>query len=88
MKKLLSTKPQIEVRYKLLSFMYNNRKVGGSIPEKEDLLKIINLNNVKITEDQVDEFLEFITATGICKNKQISLNYKQAVKELESFILV
>jgi hypothetical protein len=88
MKKLLSTKPQIEVRYKLLSFMYNNRKVGEAIPEKEDLLKIINLNNVKITEYQVDEFLEFITATGICKDKQINLNYKQAIKELESFILV
>ena len=38
MKYLLHDKPQIEVRYKLLDFVYSNRKKGSTIPHKNQIL--------------------------------------------------
>jgi hypothetical protein len=52
MKYLLHDKPQIEVRYKLLDFIYNNRKKGSTIPHKNQILSLIKINNISSPKPQ------------------------------------
>ena len=73
MKNLLLSRPQIEVRYKLLNFIYSNRKKGSTIPHKSQIVSLIKINNLSITEEQVDEFYEFCNATGIIESSSIKL---------------
>jgi hypothetical protein len=88
MKYLLHDKPQIEVRYKLLDFIYNNRKKGSTIPHKNQILSLIKINNISISEEQVDEFYEFCIATGIIEETIIKITKQQAVKEVEKLLIV
>jgi hypothetical protein len=88
MKYLLHDKPQIEVRYKLLDFIYNNRKKGSTIPHKNQILSLIKINNISINEEQVDEFYEFCIATGIVEETIIKTTKQQAVKEVEKLLIV
>ena len=88
MKYLLHDKPQIEVRYKLLDFIYNNRKKGSTIPHKNQILSLIKINNISISEEQVDEFYEFCIATGIVEETIIKTTKQQAVKEVEKLLIV
>jgi hypothetical protein len=88
MKYLLHDKPQIEVRYKLLDFVYNNRKKGSTIPHKNQILSLIKINNISINEEQVDEFYEFCIATGIVEETIIKTTKQQAVKEVEKLLIV
>jgi len=88
MKHLLSSKPQIETRYKLLEIFYSNRKEGDTIPHKNSILTLIKLNNLNITEEQVNEFYEFCTATGIVEETILKLNKENAVKEIEKLLVV
>ena len=88
MKYLLHDKPQIEVRYKLLDFVYSNRKKGSTIPHKNQILSLIKINNLNINEEQVDEFYKFCTATGIIEETIIILTKQQAVKEIEKLLIV
>jgi len=88
MKKLLVSKPQIETRYKLLEILYTNRKKGDTIPHKNLILTLIKLNNLNITEDQVNEFYEFCTATSIVNETEINLDKETAIKEIEKLLVV
>ena len=88
MKYLLHDKPQIEVRYKLLNFIYNNRKKGNTIPHKNQILSLIKINNININEEQIDEFYEFCIATGIIEETIIKVTKQQAVKEVEKLLIV
>ena len=88
MKYLLHDKPQIEVRYKLLDFVYSNRKKGSTIPHKNQILSLIKINNLDINGEQVDEFYKFCTATGIIEETTIILTKQQAVKEIEKLLIV
>lgn len=88
MKYLLHDKPSIETRYKLLNFIYNNRKKGSTIPHKNQILSLIKINNINITEEQVDEFYEFCIATGIIEETIIKITKQQAIKEVEKLLIV
>jgi hypothetical protein len=88
MKKLLTNKPQIETRYKLLEILYTNRKKFDTIPHKQTVLSLIKINNLTIKEEQVDDFYEFCTATGIVSETIIQLNKSQAIKEIEKLMIV
>jgi hypothetical protein len=88
MKKILVTKPQIEVRYKLLEILYTNRKEGSTIPHKDTVLSLIKINNLTIKEEQVNDFYEFCIATGIVNETTIQLNKQQAIKEVEKLMVV
>ena len=88
MKRLLSSKPQIETRYKLLEILYNNRKKGDTTPHKNSILTLIKLNNLNITESQVNEFYEFCTATGIINETEINLDKETSIKEIEKLLVV
>ena len=88
MKYLLHDKPQIEVRYKLLDFVYSNRKKGSTIPHKNQILSLIKINNLNINEQQIDEYYKFCTATGIIEETIIILTKQQAVKEIEKLLIV
>jgi len=88
MKYLLHDKSSIETRYKLLNFIYNNRKKGSTIPHKNQILSLIKINNINITEEQVDEFYEFCIATGIIEETIIKITKQQAVKEVEKLLIV
>lgn len=88
MKYLLHDKPSIETRYKLLNFVYNNRKKGSTIPHKNQILSLIKINNINITEEQVDEFYEFCIATGIIEETIIKITKQQAIKEVEKLLIV
>jgi hypothetical protein len=88
MKKLLTSKPQIETRYKLLEILYTNRKKGDTIPHKNSILTLIKLNNLNISENQVNEFYEFCTATSIINETEISLDKETAIKEIEKLLVV
>jgi hypothetical protein len=88
MKKLLVSKPQIETRYRLLEILYTNRKIEDNIPQKESILTLIKLNNLNITESQVDEFYEFCIATGITNETYIKVNKDIAIKEIEKLLVI
>lgn len=88
MKNLLLSRSQIEVRYKLLNFIYSNRKKGSTIPHKNQIVSLIKLNSLSITEEQVDEFYEFCIATGIVEETILKLTKEQAVKEVEKLLIV
>ena len=88
MKYLLHDKHSIEVRYKLLNFIYNNRKKGNTIPHKNQILSLIKINNININEEQIDEFYEFCIATGIIEETIIKVTKQQAVKEVEKLLIV
>jgi len=88
MKKLLLSKSQIEIRYKLLKFIYTNRKSGSSIPNRLELVKLLELNKITIKPEEVDDFYEYMNVTGITQNNKINLNYNQAVKEIEKLLIV
>lgn len=88
MKRLLMNKPQLEVRYKLLELFYNNKKKGDQIIEKNLVLLTIKINNLNITEDQVDEFYEFCAASGITKDDIINLDKETSIKEIEKLLIV
>ena len=88
MKKLLTNKPQIETRYKLLEILYTNRTKGSTIPHKNIVLSLIKINNLTIKEEQVNDFYEFCTATGIIDETIIQLTKQQAIKEIEKLLIV
>ena len=88
MKNLLFSRSQIEVRYKLLNFIYSNRKKGSTIPHKNQIVSLIKINSLSITEEQVDEFYEFCIATGIVEETILKLTKEQAVKEIEKLLIV
>jgi hypothetical protein len=88
MKKLLSSKPQIETRYKLLNILYTNRKKGNIIPSSKDINTLIELNKFNIKPEEVKEFFEFIEATHIVLDDKINLEYKDALIEIEKLLIV
>ena len=88
MKRLLSSKPQIETRYKLLEILYNNRSQGDTIPNKKSVLTLIKLNNLQITEEQVNEFYEFCIVTGIIEETEIKIDRETAIKEIEKLLVI
>lgn len=88
MKKLLANKPQVEIRYKLLDIFYTNRKKGNIIPSPKDINTLIHLNKLNISQEDVNEFYEFIEATNIVLDGKINLEYNKALKEIEKLILV
>jgi hypothetical protein len=88
MKKILSSKPQIETRYKLLEILYTNRKKGNLIPTEKDINTLITLNKLNISKEDVKEFFEFIEATNIVLDDKINLEYKEAIIEIEKLVLV
>jgi hypothetical protein len=88
MKKILSSKPQIETRYKLLEILYTNRKKGNLIPTEKDINILIALNKLNISKEDVKEFFEFIEATNIVLDDKINLEYKEAIIEIEKLVLV
>lgn len=88
MKKILATKPQIEVRYKLLEILYTNRTKSSTIPHKDTVMKLIKMNGLNITEEQVNDFYEFSTATGIVEDTTIQLTKQQAEKEVEKLLVI
>ena len=88
MKRLLSSKPQIETRYKLFEIHYNNRSQGDTVPNKNSVLTLIKLNNLQITEEQVNEFYEFCIVTGIIEESEIKIDRETAVKEIEKLLVI
>lgn len=88
MKKLLANKPQIEVRYKLLEILYNNRTKSSTIPHRDTVMKLIKMNGLNIIEEQVNDFYEFSTATGIIEDTTIKLTKQQAEKEVEKLVVI
>lgn len=88
MKKILLSKQHIENRYKLLNIIYNNRKKGNAVPHRLELVKILELNQLDITPEEVDNFYEYMNASGITQNNILNLNYNQALKEIEKLLIV
>lgn len=88
MKRLLSTKPQVEVRFKLLNMIYNNRKTKDTIPTEKEINTLIKLNKLNITPEEVEEFYDFLEASNIISDSKINVKYERAVKEVENIILV
>ena len=60
----------------------------GSGKQCDDFLDINGINNIIISEEQVDEFYEFCIATGIIEETIIILTKQQAVKEIEKLLIV
>lgn len=87
MKKLLLSKPQIETRYKLLNILYSNKKTNQEISTKETILKLIEINKLHITENNVNEFYEWVLATGIVVENKINVSKKRSLKELDKLIV-
>ena len=51
-------------------------------------MKLIKINGLNITEEQVNDFYEFCTATGIVEETIINTTKQQATLEIEKLVIV